>query len=524
MMSPKPCVRARAAFDSGVWSRISPRERGEVLIRWADLLEQHRDEMALLISLEMGKPVSVAWNVEMKTTIGLIRWYGELADKLMDESPRGKADALALVTREPMGVVAAITPWNFPMTLSTFKMPAALVAGNTVVLKPASQSPLSVLRAAELASRSRTSGRSAPSRHRQRTGHRRRLGHRQRRCDPDLHRVRRTWASSSCTTRPIPTPSRYGSSSEASRRTSSSPMLPTWRRPSALRAGRSAFNSGQMCTAGFTTAGPPRTSTMRSSPESPNYLGGADASATRWTRTRAWSAGLAAVTATTSLPRSARASRPRPELVLGSDQPLDRPGWFVGPAVFTGVQADDRLAQHEIFGPVLSVLAFNDEDEAIAIANNSDYGLGSAVWTANLSRAARVLASARRRPGVGQLLRGRRLLGAVRWPQAVRPRRRQERPWSGEVHLDEDHLDGSLRRRMQRGSVRSWSTHECGIDTRIDASVVPGTVGIRSSRPSRPWCTTRGRGPIAEFDEEVRPGVAEHWPPAVSAMAIGWRT
>ena len=141
---------ARRAFESGVWSRLEPRERGEALIRWADLLDQHRDELALLVALEMGKPVTVAWNVELRTAINTIRWYGELADKLMDESPRGRNGAVALVTREPLGVVGAITPWNFPMTLSMFKIPAALAAGNCIVVKPATQTPLSLLRAAEL--------------------------------------------------------------------------------------------------------------------------------------------------------------------------------------------------------------------------------------------------------------------------------------------------------------------------------------------------------------------------------------
>jgi gamma-glutamyl-gamma-aminobutyraldehyde dehydrogenase len=126
---------ARTAFLSGVWSRLEPRERGEVLIRWADLLEEHRDEMALLVALEMGKPVTDAWFIELRTTINLIRWYGERADRLMDESPRGRGKALAVVSREPLGVVAAITPWNVPMTLATFKVPAALVAGGVALAR-----------------------------------------------------------------------------------------------------------------------------------------------------------------------------------------------------------------------------------------------------------------------------------------------------------------------------------------------------------------------------------------------------
>lgn len=143
---------AARAFSAGPWPRMSPRERGDVLIRWADLVKAHRDELALLISLEMGKPISDAWQIEVRTAIHLLRWYGEISDKLLDESPRGRPDSVALVTREPLGVIAAITPWNFPLTLSLFKIPAALVSGNTLILKPASQAPLSSLRLAQLGS------------------------------------------------------------------------------------------------------------------------------------------------------------------------------------------------------------------------------------------------------------------------------------------------------------------------------------------------------------------------------------
>ncbi len=378
---------ARAAFDSGVWSRISPRERGETLIRWADLLEAHRDEMALLIALEMGKPVTVAWNVELKTTIGLIRWYGELADKLMDESPRGKNDALALVTREPVGVVAAITPWNFPMTLSTFKMPAALVAGNTVVLKPASQSPLSVLRAAELATEAGlpdgvlqvvtgsgpVTGAALAS-------------------DNDVATL--TFTGSTDVGKQL---LHYSANSNAKpvwlELGGKSPNIIFPDAPSIEEAIEVAgwaisFNSGQMCTAGSRLL-VHRDIHDRVVEGVTEYLAGLrigdpldpDTELGPLASQRHRDDVLAEI---------GKGKQTRAQLVLGSDQPLDRPGWFVEPAVFTGVDPDDRLAQHEIFGPVLSVLTFQDDDEAIRIANNSDYGLGSAVWTSNLSRAAQI--------------------------------------------------------------------------------------------------------------------------------------
>ncbi len=378
---------ARAAFDSGVWSRVSPRERGETLIRWADLLEAHRDEMALLIALEMGKPVTVAWNVELKTTIGLIRWYGELADKLMDESPRGKNDALALVTREPVGVVAAITPWNFPMTLSTFKMPAALVAGNTVVLKPASQSPLSVLRAAELATEAGlpdgvlqvvtgsgpVTGAALAS-------------------DNDVATL--TFTGSTDVGKQL---LHYSANSNAKpvwlELGGKSPNIIFPDAPSIEEAIEVAgwaisFNSGQMCTAGSRLL-VHRDIHDRVVEGVTEYLAGLrigdpldpDTELGPLASQRHRDDVLAEI---------GKGKQTRAQLVLGSDQPLDRPGWFVEPAVFTGVDPDDRLAQHEIFGPVLSVLTFQDDDEAIRIANNSDYGLGSAVWTSNLSRAAQI--------------------------------------------------------------------------------------------------------------------------------------
>jgi gamma-glutamyl-gamma-aminobutyraldehyde dehydrogenase len=136
---------ARRAFDTGPWPRLAPAERGRVLVRIADLLEERRETLALAISLEMGKPITDAYDIELRAAINTFRWYGQLADKLTDESPRTAPDALALVTREPAGVVGAVVPWNFPLTLASWKVAPALAAGCTVVLKPSENSPLSAL-------------------------------------------------------------------------------------------------------------------------------------------------------------------------------------------------------------------------------------------------------------------------------------------------------------------------------------------------------------------------------------------
>lgn len=141
---------AREAFDHGPWPRLHPRDRGQILQEFAKLIEQHRDEIALLISLEMGKPIRDAYQIELRAIIRCLRFYGELADKEFGQIPPTEEGELALVTREPAGVVAAVVPWNFPLTLGSWKFAPALAAGCTVVLKTAEQSPLSMQRVAEL--------------------------------------------------------------------------------------------------------------------------------------------------------------------------------------------------------------------------------------------------------------------------------------------------------------------------------------------------------------------------------------
>ncbi|MEM7429836.1 MAG: aldehyde dehydrogenase family protein, partial [Pseudomonadota bacterium] len=142
---------ARKSFEDGVWSRRAPAERKEVLLKLAELLRSHQAELALLESLDMGKPVMDAYNVDVPGAAMFWQWYAEAVDKIYDEvAPTGPGD-LALVRREPLGVIGAVVPWNFPLDMATWKCAPALAAGNSVVLKPAEQSPLSALRLAELA-------------------------------------------------------------------------------------------------------------------------------------------------------------------------------------------------------------------------------------------------------------------------------------------------------------------------------------------------------------------------------------
>ena len=142
---------ARRAFESGTWSRQPPRERKRVLLRFAELILAHRDELALLETLDMGKPISDSLAVDIPATARCVAWYAEAIDKIYDEVAPTGHDALALITREPVGVVAAIVPWNFPLIMAAWKIGPALAAGNSFILKPSEKSPLTAIRIAGLA-------------------------------------------------------------------------------------------------------------------------------------------------------------------------------------------------------------------------------------------------------------------------------------------------------------------------------------------------------------------------------------
>jgi len=142
---------ARRAFEGGAWSRRAPAARKKVLLRFAELIRKHREELALLETSDMGKPISDSMKVDIPAAANSIAWFGEAIDKVYDEVAPTAHETLALITREPAGVVGAIVPWNFPMYMASWKLGPALAAGNTVVLKPASASPLTAIRLGQLA-------------------------------------------------------------------------------------------------------------------------------------------------------------------------------------------------------------------------------------------------------------------------------------------------------------------------------------------------------------------------------------
>jgi acyl-CoA reductase-like NAD-dependent aldehyde dehydrogenase len=384
---------ARRAFEDGEWSRTSPRDRGQVLLRLASLIEANGDELQLLETLDVGKPVRYSRRVDVDQAVATYSWYGEAADKIYDEiAPTGR-DALGLITREPVGVVGAVTPWNFPLMISAWKLAPALMAGNCVVHKPAEQSPLSALRIAELALEAglppgvlnvvpgfgETAGRA--------------LG-----LHDDVDAV--TFTGSTEVGKYF---LGYSASSNMKRVSAETggktPNIIFADAPDldfAIGAvGFSIFwNTGEMCIAGsrllversihdevVDRVAEGSTSWMPGDPLDPATKAGPVVDGTQLDRILGY---------------IAQGSSDGARLVAGGERTMeDSGGYFVEPTVFADVRNDMAIARDEIFGPVLSIIPFEGDAEALAIANETRYGLSAAIWTANLGRAHTMAAALR---------------------------------------------------------------------------------------------------------------------------------
>ncbi|CAL9366345.1 NADP_NAD-dependent aldehyde dehydrogenase PuuC [Streptomyces sp. enrichment culture] len=379
---------ARRAFDTGPWPRLAPAERGRALLRLAGLLEERREELALTVSLEMGKPISDAYGIELRAVITTFRWYGQLADKLTDESPHTDREALALVTREPAGVVGAVVPWNFPLTLAGWKVAPALAAGCTVVLKPSENSPLSALLLGRLATEAGippgvlnvvtgdgpTAGRA--------------LG-----LHPDVDVL--AFTGSTAVGRHF---LRYAADSNLKRvwleLGGKSPNIVLPDAPDLDQAAATAawgifFNQGEMCTA------PSRLLVHSSIAERVTEAVVRRARELRVGDPLDPETEMGALVGRAHLDRVADHIRHGVDegarLRTGGDRVLaETGGTYLEPTVFDRVDPGSRLAREEIFGPVLSVLAFDDLDEAVRLANATEYGLAAGLWTSDLSTAHQV--------------------------------------------------------------------------------------------------------------------------------------
>ena len=376
---------ARSAFEAGTWSQQAPAARKAVLVRFAELLEEHAEELALLETLDMGKPIGDSLNVDLPGAVDSIRWSGEAIDKVYDEVAATPRDQLGLVTREAVGVVAAIVPWNFPLMMASWKLGPALATGNSVILKPSERSPLTAIRIAQLA------------------------------LDAGLpkgvlnvlpgygHTVGKALALHMGVDTAVFTGSTriakqllvYAGESNMKRvwleAGGKSPNIvfadaPDLTAAAEAAAAAIAFNQGEVCTAGSRLL-VEKSIKAQFVPMVVEALKG-------------WKAGhpldpetnVGALVDGRQLEQvlgyieAGKAEGAR--LMTGGRQVLEETGGtYVEPTLFDGVSNAMKIAREEIFGPVLSVIEFEGAEEAIRIANDTQYGLGAAVWTRDITKA-----------------------------------------------------------------------------------------------------------------------------------------
>jgi aldehyde dehydrogenase (NAD+) len=379
---------ARRAFE-GPWRTIRASERGQILMRWADLLKRNADEIIELESIDAGKPISATMRQDFPAAVDTLIYYAGWADKISGDVVPVRDDALTYTVREPVGVVAAIVPWNFPLMIGMWKLAPALACGCTIVMKPAELTSLSALRIAELALEA---GLPAGV-FNVVTGPGRVVGdalvnH------PDVDKV--TFTGSPGVGRGI----MKGAASNFKRVSlelggkSANVIFDDADLEAASKAAASGifFNAGQVCSAGS------RVLVQEKAYDEVVERLAARAKSIRigdpLDRKTALGPVISEKQMKSILDYVDIGQKEGARLVTGGERIGER-GYFISPTVFADVAHEMRISQEEIFGPVVSVIKFRDEADALRIANGTAYSLAAGVWSRDIGKLQRFAKRAR---------------------------------------------------------------------------------------------------------------------------------
>jgi len=378
---------ARRAFESGKWSRMAPAQRKRCLLKLAELMLKHAGELALLETLDMGKPIRDSSSIDVPAAANCIAWNGEAIDKLYDQVAPTDPNVVAMITREPLGVVGAVVPWNFPLLMGCWKIGPALATGNSMILKPAEQSPLTAIRLAELVLEAsipegvfnvlpgfgETAGQA--------------IG-----LHMDVDAVAFT-GSTEVGKYFLQYAGRSNMKHVSLECGGKTPHIVMADCPDLEAAARAAafgifFNQGEVCNAGsrLLVDASIKDAFLAKVVEVGKRLQPGDPLDPK---TR-----MGAIVDKTQLERVLgyieAGKKEGAELKMGGKRArAETGGYYVEPTVFDKVDNRMKIAREEIFGPVLSTISFKDPEEAVRIGNDTIYGLAAAVWTRDINTAHR---------------------------------------------------------------------------------------------------------------------------------------